>query len=136
KEYPKVDYVLYLPYDSYRHMQNFVSRLNPALVVFIKYEFWFNLLEVLSQQGVPFIFVSAVFRPGQYLFKPLFASLRKRILRAEHIFVQNAWSRDLLLSSGYHRVTIAGDTRIDRVLEVRDQEFNWPALAAWIGGRT
>ena len=136
KNYPKVDHVLYLPYDTYPVMKQFVTTLDPQLVIFIKYEFWFNLLEVLNNRQIPFIFVSAVFRPTQYLFKRGFASLLKRILRARHIFVQNSSSMDLLLAQGYKKVTIAGDTRIDRVLELRDQEFKWPALENWIGGHT
>lgn len=136
KSYSKVDRVYYLPYDTPKEIQEFLDKINPILVLFVKYEFWFNFLDILNRRGVPFFFVSAVFRPGQYLFVGSFSSLLTRILKAAHIFVQNQESLELLQSVGYRRITIAGDTRIDRVMELRDQEFKWTALEEWIGERS
>lgn len=136
KNYGMVDSVLYLPYDTPESMEELIGQINPQLVVFIKYEFWFTLLDSLSKRDIPFVFVSAVFRPSQYLFFPLFSSLKQRILKAEHIFVQNNESLDLLRSHGYDSVTVAGDTRIDRVLEIRKQTFEWAALDDWVRGHT
>lgn len=136
KSYSKVDRVYYLPYDTPKEIHEFLDKINPILVLFVKYEFWFNFLDILNRRGVPFFFVSAVFRPGQYLFVGSFSSLLTRILKAAHIFVQNQGSLELLQSVGYRRITIAGDTRIDRVMELRDQEFKWTALEEWIGERS
>ncbi|HLT94690.1 MAG TPA: glycosyltransferase N-terminal domain-containing protein [Membranihabitans sp.] len=136
KSYSKVDRVYYLPYDTPKEIHEFLDKINPILVLFVKYEFWFNFLDILNRRGVPFFFVSAVFRPGQYLFVGSFSSLLTRILKAAHIFVQNQESLELLQSVGYRRITIAGDTRIDRVMELRDQEFKWTALEEWIGERS
>src|SRR5690606_15654371 len=68
KSYSKVDRVYYLPYDTPKEIHEFLDKINPILVLFVKYEFWFNFLDILNRRGVPFFFVSAVFRPGQYLF--------------------------------------------------------------------
>lgn len=136
RNYDAVDAVLYLPYDTPGAMGRFVDQLQPELVVFIKYEFWFTLLDILATRKIPFVFVSASFRSSQYLFQPLYSSLLNRIIKANHIFVQNNTSRDILVERQYKAVTVAGDTRIDRVLELRNQEFVWPALVDWIGERT
>lgn len=136
RNYDAVDTVLYLPYDTPGAMGHFVDQVQPELAVFIKYEFWFTLLDTLVNRNIPFVFVSATFRSSQYLFQPLYSSLLSRILKANHIFVQNIASRDLLVARQYKAVTVAGDTRIDRVLELRNQEFVWPALVDWVGEGT
>lgn len=131
KDYKLVDHVLYLPYDTPQAMVAFVAALNPELVVFIKYEFWFTLLDVLHKRDVPFVFVSSVFRSDQYLFRRVFRPLLNKILNARHIFVQNISSKTLLSKHGYQNVTVAGDTRVDRVIEVKESEFTWSALEQW-----
>lgn len=133
KNYDLVDTVLYLPYDTIGTMTDFVQRLDPEIVVFVKYEFWFNLLDILSLRDTHFVFVSATFRPDQYLLRPVFSSLLDRILKAKHIFVQNQQSKELLLLHGYSFATVAGDTRIDRVLELKGQNFSWLQVDHWIG---
>lgn len=132
KNYNRVDHVFYLPYDTPKAMARFVNQLDPDLVIFVKYEFWFTLLDILASKAIPFVFVSASFRSSQYLFLPLYTSLLSRILHANHIFVQNKVSRELLIAKGYEAVTVAGDTRIDRVLELSKQDFEWPYLEQWI----
>ena len=131
RNYDRVDQVLYLPYDTPAAMGKFVSRLQPELVIFVKYEFWFTLLDVLASRDIPFVFVSASFRPDQYLFRPFFSGLLEKIGKAAHLFVQNYDSKKLLNSHRYNEVSVSGDTRIDRVLELSQQEFNWPALREW-----
>lgn len=132
KDYNMVDTVLYLPYDTPVKMKTFIDKINPELVVFIKYEFWFTLLDILHKKEVPFIFVSSVFRYEQYLFQPGFESLRNRILNAHHIFVQNEISRKVLDQYDHPAVTQVGDTRIDRVLELKQEDFIWSELLEWV----
>lgn len=131
KGYKKVDKVLYLPYDTPGRMASMVDSLRPELVVFIKYEFWYSLLNELVKRKISFVFVSAVFRREQYFFKRGFRSLRGRILKATHIFVQNQMSKELLAEFGYYAVTVAGDTRIDRVIALKNQDYSWDSLEKW-----
>ncbi len=133
KDYEKVDSVLYLPYDVPVKMATLMDNLRPELVIFVKYEFWFTLLDGLIKREIPFVFVSSIFRQDQYFFKRGFKSLLDRILKANHIFVQNSTSRELLSEVGYNAVTVAGDTRIDRVIELRNQNFSWGSLETWKG---
>lgn len=133
KDYSGVDYVLYLPYDSPKEMDAMVRNLRPELVVFVKYEFWFNLLDTLCRDKIPYIFISSVFSSEQYLFRPPFQSLLQKLRCSRHIFVQNQTSWDVLQNHGFQAVTLAGDTRIDRVIELRRESFDHPNIRKWIG---
>lgn len=116
KNYLEADFICYLPVDTRANARRFVNLLRPTVVFFVKYDFWFNYLEQLSQREIPTIIFSAIFRPGQYFFKPYGRWFLKSINRCfTHIFVQNEESLQLLKGHGIDHVSIAGDTRFDRV---------------------
>lgn len=118
KHYEEVDYVFYLPLDTPKQVKRFLGIWKPQLVVFIKYEYWYNFLHELQKRNIPTIFVSVTFRPAQYFFQPYGAWFRKYLKGITHFFVQNQTSRDLLNKLGIGEVTVAGDTRFDRVNEL------------------
>jgi 3-deoxy-D-manno-octulosonic-acid transferase len=119
KNYPGADYVFYLPIDTKKNATQFIQDVNPALVVWVKYEYWFHYLTELKKQSIPVLLVSAIFRKSQPFFKSKNQFWKKILFCFEHIFVQDTASEQLLKGIGItQNVTISGDTRFDRVLEI------------------
>lgn len=118
KDYPLADIVVYLPFDGSKDLEAFVRLLSPEIVLFVKYEFWLGTLSLLRRMGIPTYLISAKFRPGQPFFKPWGVIFREALGAFKEIFVQEQGSADLLASIGVTNVTVAGDTRADRVIEI------------------
>lgn len=118
KHYAQADWVHYLPYDNQKNATHWFELVQPKLIFFVKYEFWHYYLQEAAQRQIPTLSFSAIFRPSQLFFKP-YGSFYKEILHCfSHIFVQNKESFDLLQSIGLQQVSVAGDTRFDRVLQI------------------
>lgn len=115
KNYAAADYIFYLPYDLPSHCRRFVRLVKPSIAIIIKYEFWPNLIKELSRQNIPIISVSSIFRESQPYFKFYGGWYRQTLKQVDHFFVQNAKSVALLKTIGLRNVTLAGDTRFDRV---------------------
>lgn len=118
KNYPGADYVFYLPFDTPNNARKWVEVTAPALAIFVKYEFWYNYSQELHKAKIPLISASAIFRDDQVFFKNTGSPFRKVLRNFDHFFVQNQASAKLLQSIGINNVTIAGDTRFDRVYEI------------------
>lgn len=121
KNYAGADHVFYLPLDTRANAERFISITDPSIIFFIKYEFWFNYIDVLHKRNVPFYLVSANFRKSQHFFKWYGGWQRKMLHYYRHIFVQTDNSKRLLNDIGVKNVTISGDTRFDRVAQVAAQ---------------
>jgi 3-deoxy-D-manno-octulosonic-acid transferase len=104
KHYPHADEVRYLPNDTPSKARAFLSDIQPDLVVFVKYEFWFYHLREVSQRGVPLLLVSAVFKPDSWFFGRWGAWPRQMLGMFSQIFVQDAASQQLLEANGFVRV--------------------------------
>lgn len=129
KNYAEADYVYYLPMDSHRNARRFVEMVNPALAVFVKYEFWYYYLSQLKKAAVPTILVSATFRKGQTFFKPHGGLFRKMLRCFDYLFVQDEESKQLLETIGLKdNVIVAGDTRYDRVLAIAASVKPFPLI--------
>ena len=126
KDYDKADAVCYLPFDTPGNAKRFLDLVNPSMAIFVKYEFWGNYLSELKRREVPTYIISAIFRPGQSFFKPWGGMFRKMLGCFTHFYVQNEESRQLLEGIGINAVTVAGDTRFDRVAHVREQAKDFP----------
>jgi len=118
KNYPLADYVCYLPIDSRKNATTFVEIVKPELVIFVKYEYWFNYLIYLKQKSVKTIFVSAIFNVKHYFFKWYGKWLLKQVKNIDYFFVQDKTSEIILKRNNITNVIVAGDTRFDRVLEI------------------
>ena len=118
KDYTHADYVYYLPYDTPHNARVMTKALKPALVIFVKYEFWYHYSKHLCLQGVPVLSISSIFRRGQSFFQPWGGFFRKMLKNFSYFFVQNEESKALLAEIGINQVTISGDTRFDRVWEI------------------
>ncbi len=121
KNFTGADHVFYLPMDSAENANRFLDLVHPALIVFIKYEFWFYYLQGARRRHIPLLLVSALFRKGQPFFKSWGQLHREMLAGFTHFFVQDQESKDLLHSIGIEQATIAGDTRYDRVIEIAEQ---------------
>lgn len=128
KNYEHADFVQYLPIDTISNAKKFINHFNPEVVIFVKYEFWYNLIKVLNDKKISIIFVSAIFRPSQPFFKFYGSWMRKHLKMANHFFVQDKNSAQLLEKIGIKNVTIAGDTRYDRVAMVAKNPMQMPVL--------
>lgn len=109
------DVTVYLPLDTKRNVNRFLSVVNPSLVLFVKYEFWPNYLLALQDREIPVFLISALFRKKQVFFKHHGFWMRKILNSFTHIFVQDKQSKQLLESISIKQVSISGDTRYDRV---------------------
>ncbi len=118
KNYEQADYICYLPIDTFHNAKAFVSSLNIAVAIFVKYEFWHNYIYWLDKKNIPTFVVSAIFRPEQLFFKAHGKWFKKTLARIDKLFVQDVASLQLLHDHGIEQVEVIGDTRFDRVAEV------------------
>jgi 3-deoxy-D-manno-octulosonic-acid transferase len=120
KDYKGVDWVFYLPLDSKKNATALFDIVNPRLVLFVKYDYWYYYLTECKQRNIPLLLISGVFRKDQPFFK-WYGNLHRSMLNCfAHFFVQNNESLQLLQSISINNVTVAGDTRFDRVSEIAE----------------
>lgn len=133
KNYEGADIVCYLPLDTISNARRFLRAVHPVMAFFIKYEFWYNYLHILRHRGVPVYSVSSIFRPGQVFFKWYGRNYAKVLHCITHFFVQNEVSLQLLKGIGIDEATVVGDTRFDRVLQIKEQSKELPIVEAFKG---
>lgn len=117
KNYELADYICYLPADTKSNARRLIKLINPNMVFFVKYEFWFHYINELKKNDIPLYLVSAIFRENQLFFKisPWAKWYRQMLSGFTHFFVQDNQSVELLARLGIKNTTKAGDTRFDRV---------------------
>lgn len=118
KDYKGADVVCYLPFDTPGNVRRFLDMVSPRMAIFVKYEFWGNFLQELSRRQVPTYIISSIFRREQIFFRSYGGMFRRMLDCFTRIYVQDEASRDLLASIGVRDVTVAGDTRFDRVSDI------------------
>jgi 3-deoxy-D-manno-octulosonic-acid transferase len=134
KDYKGADFVFYLPMDSPANAKMFLDAVNPSIVLWVKYEYWFYYLSTLKQRNIPTLLVSGIFRQNQPFFKWYGDIWRKMLQSFIHFFVQNNESEQLLSTLGFtENVTQNGDTRFDRVLEIAAHFTAVPGIAEFCG---
>jgi 3-deoxy-D-manno-octulosonic-acid transferase len=133
KDYLMADYICYLPADIPGNARRFVERLQPSYVIFIKYEFWNNYISALNKRKIPVYLVSGIFRKKQMFFRWYGTFFRDLLKMFTHIFVQNTESFELLENIGISSVTLAGDTRFDRVSQITAAAKDLPLIEKFRG---
>jgi 3-deoxy-D-manno-octulosonic-acid transferase len=131
KDYQGADIICYLPLDTIRNARRFLRRVRPVMAFFIKYEFWYNYLHILKHRNIPVYSVSSIFRPDQVFFKWYgyqYAHVLKCFTR---FMVQNEQSKLLLAKLGITDVDVVGDTRFDRVLQIKEAAKQLPIVEAF-----
>lgn len=135
KNYEGADIVCYLPLDTPLNARRFLRQVRPVMAFFIKYEFWYNYLHILKHRGVPTYSVSSIFRPDQIFFRWYGKSYGKVLACFSHFFVQNEQSRSLLATIGIRNVSVTGDTRFDRVLQIQKASKHLPLIENFVQGK-
>ena len=133
KNYDGADLICYLPIDTPLNARRFVRLVRPEAAYFIKYEFWRNYLDALYRRGVPTYSVSSIFRPGQVFFRWYGRRYARVLHHLTHLYVQNESSRLLLRQIGVTQVTVVGDTRFDRVIDIRNAAKPLPLVERFAG---
>ena len=123
KNYDRVDAVLYLPFATRRKAKCFLDALQPKMAIFVKYEFWPAYLRELSKRHIHTYSISAIFRPEQRFFHWYGKSALRLLKLFTHIYVQDEDSRRLLAEHGVHNASVTGDTRFDRVMDVKNERM-------------
>ena len=133
KNYQGADIVCYLPMDTKINANRFIHYVKPKMVFFIKYEFWKNYLDTLRGEGIPVYSVSSIFRKKQIFFK-WYGWIYRRVLKDfKHLYVQNETSKRFLAKIGITDVTVVGDTRFDRVLQIKEEAKILPYVEKFKG---
>ena len=128
KNYEGADIICYLPLDTIRNARRFLRTIKPVMAFFIKYEFWYNYLHILQHRGVPTYSVSSIFRPDQIFFQ-WYGKQYGRVLKCfTHFYVQNIESKTLLAKLGITDIDVVGDTRFDRVLQIKEASKQLPIV--------
>lgn len=136
KNYDGADWVFYLPLDSRYNAARFFDTVNPSLVIFIKYDFWYYYITEARRRNIPFILASGIFRSSQPFFK-WYGDFHRQMLRSfSYLFVQDQNSVELLRSIGIENAVATGDTRFDRVLAIAKESQSLPLIEAFCGSRT
>lgn len=128
KNYHFADAVVYLPFDTPHRVRKFLDIARPSIAIFIKYEFWGNYLEELHRRGIPTYLISSIFRPGQRFFRNIGGMFRRMLHCFDRLYVQDERSCRLLRVIGVENVTVAGDTRFDRVTDVMRSSVDIPGF--------
>ncbi|MDT8418570.1 MAG: glycosyltransferase N-terminal domain-containing protein [Lutibacter sp.] len=135
KNYEFADVVCYLPLDSAQNAKRFLDIVHPQLAIFVKYEFWPNLLKELKVRNIETLLISGIFRENQLFFKSYGGWMRKSLTTFSHFFVQDENSKELLNSINFNNVTVSGDTRFDRVFEITQQNNKLPFIEEFIDNK-
>lgn len=133
KNYAGADVICYLPLDTPLNAKKFVKLARPEAAYFIKYEFWRNYIDTLYHNNIPVYSVSSIFRPNQIFFRWYGRNYAKVLHRITHFYVQNNSSKELLSTIGVTNVSVVGDTRFDRVIDIRNAAKPLPLVERFSG---
>ena len=133
KNDPLIDYIFYLPIDTLKNAKTFIKTVQPKMVFFVKYEFWFNYIMELKHNHIPTYLISGVFRENQLFFKWYGKWYKQVLIGFTHFFVQDENSKKILLKYNINNVTLSGDTRFDRVFENALSPKNIPLIEKFRG---
>ncbi len=133
KSWPGADYICYLPADTRQNARLFVETVKPEKAIFIKYEFWNNYITEVSIRNIPLYLISGIFRENQHFFKWYGGFFLRMLKKFTHIFVQDISSAKILNEAGINNVTVAGDTRFDRVMKIAGSARNIPVIEEFAG---
>ncbi|WP_027387498.1 3-deoxy-D-manno-octulosonic acid transferase [Chryseobacterium gregarium] len=128
------DIICYLPFDKKAYVKEFISQFSVELFFTVKYEYWYNVLQELKNQGAETYVISALFYDSQSFFtsygKWFVQQLQKNI---DWFFHQTHLSFALAKSIGLTKASITGDTRFDRVKQLRDRDNHVDFIKDFIG---
>ncbi|MBU8891965.1 MAG: 3-deoxy-D-manno-octulosonic acid transferase [Bacteroidales bacterium] len=128
KRYENADYIFYLPLDTPKNAKRFLNIVNPSIVFFVKYEFWFYFIKEIGKREIPLYLISGIFRKEQRFFKKYGRKSEELLRNFKHFFVQNDESKRLLAGINLNNVSVTGDTRFDRVYSIAENSKKLPLI--------
>lgn len=117
KNYELADFKFYLPIDTKINAVDFIELINPSVAIFVKYDFWFNYLELLQKKQIPHLFFGCNFRENQIYFKSVNKWQVQILQKINRLFTLNKQSFDVLKNNNFSNMEICGDTRFDKVIQ-------------------
>lgn len=133
KNYSGADAIFYLPMDGAGNAEKFIQAIHPDLVLWVKYEYWYYYLTTLKKHNIPVLLVSGIFRESQPFFK-WYGKIWKEMLHSfKHLFVQNEKSLKLVQPQLKEKVSLTGDTRFDRVIDIAEKFEELPEINFFCG---
>lgn len=133
KNYPLADVVCYLPLDLRSNARSFFDVVKPDVALFIKYDFWFNFMQVLNERKIPSAVVSAYLPDNHWLLNFPGSLLVKRLAQFDKLFLQDDQTKLNLENFEIPNLEVVGDTRVDRVLENKEQDFSSDIIESFCG---
>ena len=131
KKFKLVDYSCYLPEDSKNKISYLYKKINPKILLLIKYEFWYHLINEGNKINIPVVSISSIFRKNQIYFNA-FSFFSKPLKKINYYYVQNEESKSLLKSIGIINVIVVGDTRFDRVYDIYKESKDYPKIEKFV----
>ncbi len=135
KKYKEADYIFYLPIDTTSNARRFLDITHPEIAIFVKYEYWLNLLFELRRRNIRSYIISAIFRRNSIFFKSWGSMWRRALESFETLFVQDKNSKEMLCELGFDNVIVAGDTRFDRVISIAQNSKEIPMIDSFKGDK-
>jgi len=135
KTFPLADHVCYMALDTPQNARRFVEIIDPGLVIFVKYEFWYNHLKALNQKKIPYVFIALKLHETHFLFRPVFKMVLHQVKKAKYLFTQNKFSSDLLQQRNIPSI-VAGDPRVDRVVTLNQDHYPVEISSFFNGSKT
>lgn len=133
KNYKGADVICYLPFDTPTNVHRFFKYVHPEMAFFIKYEFWQNYLKAMQKRHIKVYSVSSIFRPEQVFFQWYGGQYYKALTRFTWLYVQNEASQKLLATRGITNVSVVGDIRFDRVIDIKQEAKELPLIKQFCG---
>ena len=135
KEKSICDLTILLPLDTTKNAKNFIDKINPKMVFFVKYEFWPNYLNYLNKKDIPTYLVNGVFRNSHWFFKDYGKWFKKRLLAFKHFFVIDENSEHVLKKNGFKNSTLIGDSKFERVMNSQKRNNKIEIIEKFKGSR-
>jgi 3-deoxy-D-manno-octulosonic-acid transferase len=135
RNYGNADYICYLPLDTPTNARRFASILKADIAVFVKYEFWYNILSELKKSGSTLVLIAGRFRTNHLFFKPYGSWFGKQLRQFDCLHVQDEESAKLLNSIGITTAEVSGDPRFDRVFQNAANASKIDVIESWLSGR-
>ena len=135
KEKSICDLTILLPLDTTKNAKNFIDKINPKMVFFVKYEFWPNYLNYLNKKNIPTYLVNGVFRNSHWFFKDYGKWFKKRLLAFKHFFVIDEKSEHILKKNGFKNSTLIGDSKFERVMNSQKRNNKIEIIEKFKGSR-
>lgn len=121
-------YHMYIPWDYSGNATRFLETLSPELILFNKYDFWYNFLHTARDKDIPLILINAYFDKSHRILKSKKGSFWDIFSLFNKVFTQDNQSATLINRSNPGLAIHTGDTRVNRVIQLMQTQID-PAIS-------